>query len=150
MGSPSHRSSRRSRSRSRSRSPRRRYSRSRSPPRRRNDRSYSPQRRSRSPPQRRDRNDRPDNNERRRNRKFEWGRPEDNEVKEEEPVEKAGPNFGLSGKLAKETNTVNGVELKYNEPPESAKPKARWRLYVFKGDQQIGNNIVGSGILHKS
>ncbi|KAI8637198.1 SMAD/FHA domain-containing protein [Parasitella parasitica] len=47
------------------------------------------------------------------------------------------PNFGLSGKLAAETNTVKGVELKYNEPPEAAKPSLKWRLYVFKGDEQI-------------
>ncbi|KAI9305543.1 SMAD/FHA domain-containing protein [Cunninghamella echinulata] len=47
------------------------------------------------------------------------------------------PNFGLSGKLAAETNTVNGVELKYIEPPEAAKPKQHWRLYVFKGTEQL-------------
>lgn len=57
---------------------------------------------------------------------------------EEEPVEKVEPNFGLSGKLAAETNTVKGVELKYNEPPEAAKPTTKWRLYVFKGDEQVG------------
>ncbi|OAD09133.1 hypothetical protein MUCCIDRAFT_151774 [Mucor lusitanicus CBS 277.49] len=56
---------------------------------------------------------------------------------EEEPVEKVEPNFGLSGKLAAETNTVKGVELKYNEPPEAAKPSTKWRLYVFKGDEQV-------------
>ncbi|KAI9267438.1 SMAD/FHA domain-containing protein [Sporodiniella umbellata] len=47
------------------------------------------------------------------------------------------PNFGLSGALAKETNTVKGVELKYNEPPEATKPELKWRLYVFKGKDQI-------------
>lgn len=135
MGSPTHysRSSRRSRSRSPSEkySKNRRYSRSR---------SRSPRRRSRSPHNRRDYHShrQSDNQERRGKKKYTWGRPEDNEVKEEEPVEKAEPNFGLSGKLAKETNTVNGVELKYVEPPEAAKPKAKWRLYVFKGDEQIG------------
>jgi smad nuclear-interacting protein 1 len=40
--------------------------------------------------------------------------------------------------LAAETNTVKGVELKYNEPPEAAKPKQKWRLYVFKGKEQVG------------
>jgi smad nuclear-interacting protein 1 len=142
MGSPSryNRSSRDSLSRSRSPPQRReRYSRSRSPVRRN---SRSP-RRSRSPPRRRSRSPfRRNNNEsqpsRGRNRKFEWGKPEDNVKEEEEPIQKIEPNFGLSGKLAAETNTVKGVELKYNEPPEAAKPKTKWRLYVFKGDEQIG------------
>ncbi|KAJ1977627.1 hypothetical protein H4R34_003504, partial [Dimargaris verticillata] len=48
------------------------------------------------------------------------------------------PNFGLSGKLAADTNTVNGTVVDYNEPPEARRPvDARWRLYVFKGDQQV-------------
>lgn len=55
---------------------------------------------------------------------------------EEVPVER--PNFGLSGKLAAETNTVNGVVLKYVEPAEARKPTQPWRLYVFKGDEQTG------------
>ncbi|KAI9356157.1 SMAD/FHA domain-containing protein [Pilaira anomala] len=157
MGSPS---------RSRSRSPTRssRYSRSRSPPRRRRDSRSPPARRrrdSRSPPARRRRDSRspparrrsrspyqsrPDASRRQDKRdrkeklavKHEWGRPEDNaKEEEEEVVEKIEPNFGLSGKLAAETNTVNGVELKYNEPSEAAVPKTKWRLYVFKGDKQI-------------
>ena len=53
-------------------------------------------------------------------------------------AEPAKPNFGLSGLLAKETNTVKGIELKYNEPPEARKPLKNWRLYVFKGKEQIG------------
>jgi smad nuclear-interacting protein 1 len=49
------------------------------------------------------------------------------------------PNFGLSGKLAAETNTYNGVVLKYFEPTEARKPTKKWRLYVFKGgDKEIG------------
>ena len=44
-------------------------------------------------------------------------------------------NFELSGKLAAETNTVNGVVLVYQEPPEGRKPTKRWRLYVFKGGE---------------
>ena len=43
------------------------------------------------------------------------------------------PNFGLSGALAEETNTVNNVALVYSEPPEAAHPTLRWRLYTFKG-----------------
>jgi len=31
--------------------------------------------------------------------------------------------------------------LKYNEPPDARKPppSARWRLYIFKGDQTVGD-----------
>lgn len=58
--------------------------------------------------------------------------------KDEEPSEVVKPNFGLSGKLAAESNKFNGVALKYQEPPEARKPTKRWRLYVFKKDEQIG------------
>ncbi|KZP00681.1 SMAD/FHA domain-containing protein [Calocera viscosa TUFC12733] len=51
--------------------------------------------------------------------------------------DKAKPNFNQSGALAAATNTVNGVVLKYNEPPEARKPTRNWRLYVFKGDEQV-------------
>ncbi|KAK7056941.1 hypothetical protein VNI00_002659 [Paramarasmius palmivorus] len=59
------------------------------------------------------------------------------------PVNKAKPNFGASGLLAAETNTVKSVDgknstvLKYNEPPEARKPILNWRLYVFKGSEQV-------------
>ncbi|KAI8146453.1 SMAD/FHA domain-containing protein [Fennellomyces sp. T-0311] len=118
--------------RRRSRSPR-----SRSPPRRRSSPSRSPPRRhrSRSPPRRRKS---PRRRSPRRNQRYEWGRAEDRErPKTPPPVEVEKPNFGLSGKLASETNTVKGVELKYNEPSEAAKPTAKWRLYVFKGEEQV-------------
>ncbi|KAJ2781063.1 hypothetical protein H4R18_003110 [Coemansia javaensis] len=43
------------------------------------------------------------------------------------------PDFRLSGRLAAEANTVNGVELKYSEPAEARRPSgSRWRIYVFK------------------
>ncbi|KAJ6621866.1 SMAD/FHA domain-containing protein [Mycena sp. CBHHK59/15] len=47
-----------------------------------------------------------------------------------------------SGLLAAETNTVKAVNgdstvLKYNEPPEARKPVLGWRLYVFKGSEQV-------------
>lgn len=136
-------------------SPTRRHSpdqrRSRSPPRRDRRRSRSPRRRS-PPPRHSRRSPSPRRNDRRRppsslsqGRKFEWGREEDRQKLEqqkreplnEEDIQK--PNFGLSGALAAETNTTaQGVELKYNEPPEAAKPPQKWRLYVFKGDKQIG------------
>ncbi|KAJ2360179.1 hypothetical protein H4S02_012028, partial [Coemansia sp. RSA 2611] len=56
---------------------------------------------------------------------------------DKDPAAATAPNFGLSGKLAAETNTVNGVVLKYAEPPEARKPKSRWRLYVFKDNKDI-------------
>ncbi|WVR07718.1 hypothetical protein IAU60_004760 [Kwoniella sp. DSM 27419] len=65
----------------------------------------------------------------------------DTDVKAEDPdapkVEPEKPNFNASGLLAKETNTVKGVEVKYNEPPEARKPTKNWRLYVFKGTEQV-------------
>lgn len=132
----------------RSRSPRQRHRRSRSPPQYRRRDSQSPparpsrrRRDSRSPSPRRSHQSAP-----RRGRgggprqKYEWGRAEDREKEKPKEPEKPAeePNFGLSGKLAAETNTVKGVELKYNEPPEAAKPTLKWRLYVFKGSEQIG------------
>ncbi|XP_052900487.1 uncharacterized protein LOC128306889 [Anopheles moucheti] len=53
------------------------------------------------------------------------------------PTEKEKPNFGLSGKLTEETNKVNGVVIAYSEPPGARKPKRRWRLYPFKGEQAL-------------
>ncbi|KAG8725431.1 hypothetical protein FRC09_019159 [Ceratobasidium sp. 395] len=59
------------------------------------------------------------------------------------PVEdKAKPNFGNSGLLAAATNTIKHGDgtstlLKYNEPPEARKPLLNWRLYVFKGQEQV-------------
>ncbi|WVW86122.1 hypothetical protein I302_108162 [Kwoniella bestiolae CBS 10118] len=65
----------------------------------------------------------------------------DGDVKREDPdaptIEPEKPNFGNSGLLAKETNTIKGVEVKYNEPPEARKPTKNWRLYVFKGSEQV-------------
>lgn len=61
------------------------------------------------------------------------------EVKEE-PVneeDKDKPDFGLSGKLADDTNTFRGIVIKYNEPPEARKPKLKWRLYPFKGSEPV-------------
>jgi len=51
--------------------------------------------------------------------------------------DKSKPNFGLSGKLTEDTNTYNGVVIKYNEPPEARKPRKKWRIYRFKGDQDL-------------
>ena len=65
---------------------------------------------------------------------------------EPSPVDKAKPNMAPSGLLAAETNTVKAVDgtstvLKYNEPPEARKPVLGWRLYVFKGAEQVGEDF---------
>ena len=64
----------------------------------------------------------------------------DAKVKKEdsnEEVEKEGINLGLSGALTEDTNTFNGIVIKYAEPPEARKPKRRWRFYVFKGSETL-------------
>ncbi|KAI0372184.1 SMAD/FHA domain-containing protein [Pilatotrama ljubarskyi] len=55
---------------------------------------------------------------------------------------KTKPNFAPSGLLAAETKTVKRADgtstvLKYHEPPEARKPSVGWRLYVFKGKEQV-------------
>lgn len=64
-------------------------------------------------------------------------KPKKEEEKEEEekPPPEFKPNFGLSGALAKDTETGNvykGVVLKFKEPPEARAPNTQWRFYVFK------------------
>nr|CAD7591406.1 unnamed protein product [Timema genevievae] len=69
---------------------------------------------------------------------FEWGKKRSDGPKDETKPpsqDKQKPDFGLSGKLAEDTNTFNGVVVKYSEPPEARKPKKRWRLYPFKGEK---------------
>lgn len=147
---------RRDRSRSRDRERRRRdRSRSRSPrrhrkPRRDNDRSASPRRSHKSsrrerdrrrheesaslspPPQPRSRAPLPDQD-------VAFGVEKGNISKDADgkPIEKQKPNYGNTGLLARETNTVAGTKivLKYNEPADSRKPplKQAWRMYIFKG-----------------
>ncbi|RDB14750.1 Smad nuclear-interacting protein 1 [Hypsizygus marmoreus] len=63
-------------------------------------------------------------------------------VADKEKEDRAKPNFKPSGLLAAETNTVMALDgsstvLKYNEPPEARKPVLGWRLYVFKGSEQV-------------
>lgn len=72
-----------------------------------------------------------------------WGKQEEKDVNEEEEelVEVEKPNFGLTGALAKDQTTgnmQNGVVLKFSEPSEARQPTRRYRLYVFKGDKNIG------------
>jgi len=52
-------------------------------------------------------------------------------------VDKEGVNLGLSGALTADTNSFNGAVIKYSEPPEARKPKKKWRLYVFKGNEEL-------------
>lgn len=62
------------------------------------------------------------------------------------PVEKEKPNYGASGLLAAEQNSYKGVVVKYAEPPEARKPSKKWRLYVFKGKDQIGEEGFTAGL----
>ena len=59
----------------------------------------------------------------------------------EPALPKEKPNYGSTGLLAKESNTVAGTEvvLKYHEPAEGRKPPAtqQWRLFVFKGADMV-------------
>lgn len=65
------------------------------------------------------------------------------EVKEEDNISqsfpvKEGPNFELSGLLAEEQNSFNGVPLTFSLPVDSAKPDVSaqdWRVYEFRGDE---------------
>ncbi|PAV91005.1 hypothetical protein WR25_25703 isoform B [Diploscapter pachys] len=68
-----------------------------------------------------------------------WGRPEMWEApkEDENPIVKEKVNMETSGTLAEDTNMYKGVLIKYNEPPEAKKPKLRWRLYPFKGDEAL-------------
>jgi len=68
-----------------------------------------------------------------------WGgTTKDSSSGEKKPVaKKEEPNFETTGKLAEDTNTFNGVVIKYSEPAEARKPKRRWRLYPFKGEKQL-------------
>ncbi|OQR96260.1 hypothetical protein ACHHYP_16542 [Achlya hypogyna] len=72
--------------------------------------------------------------------KYSWGQPEAPKSGDEVPVVVEKPNFGLTGALAKDNltgNTKNGVVMKWCEPPEARVPDKRWRLYVFKKDENI-------------
>lgn len=61
--------------------------------------------------------------------------PDSRQGKEDKPEPEA--NFALSGKLAAESNTVKGVVLVHQEPPEARKPSQMWRLYGFKNGMAV-------------
>ncbi len=67
---------------------------------------------------------------------YEYGKTNE-ESKDQVPIEKEKPSLALSGNLLKDTNTYNGVVVNYVEPSEARKPRKRWRLYCFKGDQEL-------------
>lgn len=58
-----------------------------------------------------------------------------------EAKDKQKPSFELSGKLAEETNRVRGITLLFTEPADARKPDTRWRLYVFKGTEQLNEPL---------
>ena len=95
-----------------------------------------------------DRNAEADSSRRRRSASPRRGGSRPGSVAPEE--DKAKPNFKPSGLLAAETNTVKAADgsatvLKYNEPPEARKPLLGWRLYVFKGSEQLGASPLYNG-----
>jgi smad nuclear-interacting protein 1 len=63
-----------------------------------------------------------------------WGAPGGGD--DRPPPVEVEPDYGLSGVLAAETNTVSGVTLLHSEPPEARMPTKKWRLYVFKGEAE--------------
>ena len=127
----------------------------------RRDRDYDSKRgprRSASPPPRSSRRPRdsrsksPTSRKRRsRSRSRSKSRRADGEEDKDKVEDKAKPNFGSSGLLAAATKTVKvgegkNVVLKYHEPPEARKPLLGWRLYVFKGKEQVGKPIGESSL----
>lgn len=56
---------------------------------------------------------------------------------DKKPIPSTVADFGLSGALAKDTNTFKGVVIKYNEPPDANKPDQRWFIYPFKDSESL-------------
>lgn len=61
------------------------------------------------------------------NKEYDWGKADVKTEDGKDPADKEKPNFGLSGKLTADANTVNGVVIKYTEPDDAKQPKRRWR-----------------------
>ncbi|KAG9412271.1 Smad nuclear-interacting protein 1 [Aphanomyces cochlioides] len=75
-----------------------------------------------------------------REERHEWGAKKTENQDAAAPTEVQKPNFGLSGALAKDSqtgNVKNGVVMKWVEPPDARIPDKRWRMYVFKKDENI-------------
>lgn len=62
---------------------------------------------------------------------YKWGKTEIKKEGDKNEGEKEKPNFGLSGKLTADANTVNGVVVKYTEPDDAKQPKRRWRYVLL-------------------
>jgi smad nuclear-interacting protein 1 len=59
-------------------------------------------------------------------------------------IDKAKPDFGLSGKLSEEQRTTsNGVVLKFTEPVDAKRPNKNWKLFPFKGKEPLGMDFIG-------
>lgn len=115
----------------------------------RNDRNDKNERDDRNPKNGSGPNRRRFDNKESDNENYEWGKPSTVDKKDaidnksdEDGKEKEKPNFGLSGKLTEDTNKVNGVVVKYAEPPEARRPKRKWRLYPFKNDQSLNTIYI--------
>lgn len=50
---------------------------------------------------------------------------------------KERPNFKPTGLLAKDSNNVAGVQLKYTEPQDSAPPEKEYILFLFSEDSKV-------------
>eukprot|EP00347_Sterkiella_histriomuscorum_P005917 403354774 len=57
--------------------------------------------------------------------------------KEEVKVEKEKPCFEQSGILAEFQNQYQGVVLKFTEPLDAAVPQDQWKVYPFKGEEEL-------------
>ena len=53
------------------------------------------------------------------------------------PVSQQEVNYKPSGLLAAAAHTVNGVEVKYQEPIDARMPDKEWRLYMFKDQKPL-------------
>jgi len=110
--------------------------------RRRSAPAFPRQHQTQSQSQSHSRSQRPPQRNQQKTESYQWGpRQQANQDEEDDKskatVQKEQPNFGLSGALLKDSNMYRGVVIKYNEPIEARKPKRRWRLYVFKGEQEL-------------
>jgi len=129
--------SRRSRSRSRTRSKTRKKKRSKFSRSRSESSSESSKSRSRSFSSRSRSSTRSPKSQKSKAKSIEGNAGGDDPTEDALKQEKEGINLDLSGALTADTNTLNGTVVKYSEPPEARKPKKKWRLYVFKGNEEL-------------
>eukprot|EP00761_Pharyngomonas_kirbyi_P014671 gb/GECH01014701.1/.p1 GENE.gb/GECH01014701.1/~~gb/GECH01014701.1/.p1 ORF type:complete len:306 (+),score=98.12 gb/GECH01014701.1/:1-918(+) len=90
---------------------------------------------------------------------FKWGKQQtqqgnednpDNDNQEDDEQKKKGkydgpkerPDFAPSGKLLEDTNMKNGVIMQWVEPEEAREPTLKWRLYVFKNGEVLGDPLL--------